>query len=313
MLLVPLLVAGVYLKIGAPEHLQIAGPGQPAAPQAPENMPPVEELVVVLEQRLNAEPNNPQGWFLLGRTFMKMGDFDGAVRAYRGLNKTLPDNPTAMISLADALAMQADGQVPDEAMTLLQNTLKIEPRAATAMWLAGRGAAQRGQFEQALSYWQQAYPLLADQPQAQQQLRALMEQAGERGDIAVTAPQAQPTVEAAAATGLTVQVALDPTMFDGLDGNTTVFVYAKATSGPPMPLAVSRSRVADLPLQVTLDDSMAMMPQMKLSSFPRVLVGARVSFSGQAIPQSGDLQSAEVEVASDQAEAVQLVINQQRP
>ena len=106
---------------------------------------------------------------------------------------------------------------------------------------------------------------------------------------------------------------LDAEMLDRVAATDTVFVYAKAVSGPPMPLAVARHQVADLPLKVVLNDSMAMMPQMKLSSFDRVLVGARISKTGQAMPQSGDLQSDEIETASDSTGRVQLLINQQRP
>ena len=102
-------------------------------------------------------------------------------------------------------------------------------------------------------------------------------------------------------------------MLDRTAPDDTVFVYAKAANGPPMPLAVARKRVADLPLRVTLDDSMAMMPQMRLSAFEQVLVGARISKSGQAMPQSGDLQSDEIETASDTKDNIQLLINQQRP
>jgi cytochrome c-type biogenesis protein CcmH len=120
-------------------------------------------------------------------------------------------------------------------------------------------------------------------------------------------------VAAASTGGLSVEVALDPELLDKTSPQDTVFIYAKASSGPPMPLAVARKRVAELPVRVELTDAMAMMPQMRLSNFPHVKVGARISKSGQAIPQSGDLQSPEVETASDSKDAIRLVIDSQRP
>ena len=159
----------------------------------------------------------------------------------------------------------------------------------------------------------------------QQELRSLIAEAelrtGLKADIPAPLPQIMPTRSAptaqaqpdATGEGLRVQVALDAELFDRVSPDDTVFVYAKAASGPPMPLAVARLTVADLPADVQLNDSMAMMPQMKLSSFPQVLVGARISKTGQATPQSGDLQSAETGSASDASDIIQLVIDAQRP
>lgn len=308
-LLVPAVVVVVYLKIGSPQHLDVAGPGLPTAAPA-DKLPPIDELAAELERRLQAEPQNPQGWFLLGRTFMKMADYDGAVRAYRRLTELMPGNTTARLSLVDALAMQNGGKVPDEGVELLQQVLQAEPDAVTALWLAGSAAADRGQARQALDYWQRAYPLLGDQPQMQQELRGMIERLAANTGMAAQLPEPAATDTAP---GLQVTVALAPELVDQAAPDTTLFVYAKAKQGPPMPLAVARLQVADLPTTVTLNDSMAMMPQMKLSGFERVLVGARISESGQAIPQSGDLQATEQETATDNDETLELLIDHRRP
>ena len=80
-----------------------------------------------------------------------------------------------------------------------------------------------------------------------------------------------------------------------------------------MPLAVKRLRVADLPITVTLDDSLAMTPEMRLSSFPQVMVGARISASGQATPQSGDLEGEKGPLNPAETASLQLVIDRVRP
>jgi cytochrome c-type biogenesis protein CcmH len=327
--LLPAMVYGIYQKIGSPEHLHVVGPGQPAPAHAGDGqMPSIEAMVAELDRRLQAEPNNPEGWFLLGRTYMKLERYGDAVRAYERLNEVMPGQPAAMISLVDALAMQADGQVTERGVELLEQILEIDPQAATALWLLGNAAAQQGDDSKALENWSRAVPLLADDPGMQQQLLAqigeIEARTGLQADIPAPPPPIMPAPQpsqspqapvppALAGEGLQVEVALDAEMLDRVAATDTVFVYAKAVSGPPMPLAVARHRVADLPLQVVLNDSMAMMPQMKLSSFDRVLVGARISKTGQAMPQPGDLQSDEVATASDSQDNIQLLINQQRP
>lgn len=323
---IPVIVFFSYQRIGSPQHLHIAGPGQPAVAQPQQQAPSISELVGELARRLEAEPNNPQGWFLLGRTYMKLDRYAEAVDAYENLNKYLPDNPSAMIALSDALAMNNGGKITDRGIQLLEKTLEIEPQAATALWLLGNAAEERGQDQQALDYWSRAFPLMGEEPGLQQELRARIADVEQRSGLQADIPAplheimapavSEPITQAPPATaeeGLLVEVALDAELFDQASANDSVFIYAKAAAGPPMPLAVARMRVADLPTKVALNDSMAMMPQMKLSSFERVLVGARVSKSGQAIPQSGDLQSPEVETSSNSNDSIQLVINQQRP
>jgi cytochrome c-type biogenesis protein CcmH len=307
--LLPVVTGAMYLVTGSPQFLHVAGPGQPMT-QANGKMPSIGELTKELETRLNAEPNNPEGWFLLGRTYMKMGDYVGAVRAFERLSGLLPDNSAVKLSLADALSMQNQGRVPDRAVQLLEQVLKVEPKAVSALWLAGTAAADRGDAQKALDYWQRAYPLLTERPDMQRELRQLIGNLSEKSGIRVELAKAP---VAAPSKGLHVTVALSPELVDKIPADTTVFVYAKAVSGPPMPLAVSRLTVGDLPATVTLNDSMAMMPQMKLSNFKQVLVGARVSESGQAMPQSGDLQSKEQETASDNKDTLQLLIDHRRP
>jgi len=127
------------------------------------------------------------------------------------------------------------------------------------------------------------------------------------------APEASSTTVADTNSGITVEVALAPELAERAAPDATVFVYAKAAAGPPMPLAVQRVTVADLPLTLTLDDSMAMMPAMRLSGFPEVVVGARVSASGQAMPQPGDIEGETGPIASSTATPVRVRIDSIRP
>lgn len=309
--LIPLSVYLFYQETGAPQHLAVSGPSSPAPAATPAQLPPIEELVAKLEERLDADPQNPEGWYLLGRTYMRMERYDDAVRTFKRLNELLPNQPQAMLALADALSMQNQGLINQSAVDLLQALLKIEPQNATALWLLGQHEVQQGNKEKALSYWQQALPLLGDNPELVAELRNRIAILGGEVPESTPAPAPTQTPVRTEGDGVLVQVALDPSLIEQAPDDATVFIYAKAVSGPPMPLAVSRHRVNELPVEVRLTDGMAMMPQMKLSNFKQVLVGARISRSGQAIAQAGDLQSAEVQVDSKDGQA-KLLINSQR-
>ncbi len=309
-LLMPLGVAAIYLQIGAPQHLELRGPGNPANQQVSD----IADLAVKLEARLQENPQNIEGWFLLGRTYMQLEQYADAVRAYETLYAKIPEDASAQLSLANALAMLHGGQLNARGVELLEKVLKTEPDSVTALWLLGQNAMRRNRPAEALDYWRRAYPLLAAEPQAQQQLGRMVAQL-ERG-MGITPQQVTqaetPAVVQNTQPGLTVSVDLDPAWRNKASPNDVVFVYAKALQGPPMPLAVARKSVADLPIIVKLDDSMAMLPQMKLSAFEQVLVGARISKTGQAIPQTGDLQSMEVQAGNKQIETIALVIDQLR-
>ncbi len=309
-LLMPLGVAAIYLQIGAPQHLELRGPGNPANQQVSD----IADLAVKLEARLQENPQNIEGWFLLGRTYMQLEQYADAVRAYETLYAKMPEDASAQLSLANALAMLHGGQLNARGVELLEKVLKTEPDSVTALWLLGQNAMRRNRPAEALDYWRRAYPLLAAEPQAQQQLGRMVAQLERGMGIApqqVTQAET-PAVVQNAQPGLTVSVDLDPAWRNKASPNDVVFVYAKAQQGPPMPLAVARKSVADLPIIVKLDDSMAMLPQMKLSAFEQVLVGARISKTGQAIPQTGDLQSMEVQAGNKQIETIALVIDQLR-
>lgn len=308
----------LYGQIGSPQHLGVQGPGQPASQRHNQNLTAndIEAMVAELEKRLEQAPDNPQGWMLLGRTHMKMERYAKAVKAFEKLNELLPNTPGVMLSLADATAMAHGGVIAGKSKELILQVLEIDPNDVTALWLAGQAEDGAGNTEGALKHWQKAYPLLVDEPEMQQQLASMIREAG--GEVAQTVQPAP--VQAAAPTvaaqpeaipdgpGVLVQVAMDMALVEDFSDQDTIFVVAKAVGGPPMPLAVARKTVADLPIQVKLTDAMAMMPAMKISAFPKVEISARVSKSGQAIAQAGDVFSNKVIVASDSTEPVQLLI-----
>lgn len=324
-LLIPAITIPVYQQIGSPHLIEgTPGPARAAdahAIQSPQGeLPPLSELVEQLRARMDANPDNIEGWFLLGRTYMRLQDYRGAVYAFEKVVERAPNETAGLLSLADALAMQNGREVPERAVELLEKVLSLEPDSVTALWLLGNAAYDRGNNTEALDYWQRAYPLLAGEAAMQAELRQMIVQAGGEPPATVAdlptimeaAPvaAAAPTGDAAAGAKISVEVALAPHLMEKTAPDDTLFVLARAESGPPVPLAVSRHRVAELPLQVTLSDAMAMMPNLRLSAFPRVKISAKVSKSGQAGTQPGDLLASDVVVASSGHDgSVQLLIN----
>jgi cytochrome c-type biogenesis protein CcmH len=326
-LLIPLITIPMYFEIGSPGLIE-GGPQQVVGTHGGDTLPPIDVLAEQLRERMEANPDNAEGWFLLGRTYMRIEKYGPAAEAYEQFVRLMPDEPAGMLSLADALIMR-DGTTDTRAMGLLEKALNQDPQNITALWLLGNAAYDNGAKSGAVHYWQRAYPLLAAEPAMQAELgRRITEAGGELPANPAELPPIMPTAQAAPTAsaqeptgaapgasedgdGILVQVALSPALLEQAAPTDTVFVLARAENGPPMPLAVARHTVDDLPLDVRLTDAMAMMPAMTLSSFPRVEVIARVSKSGQAATQAGDLFAAgQVVDSADPPAAVQLLIDQ---
>ncbi|MCG8427398.1 MAG: c-type cytochrome biogenesis protein CcmI [Chromatiales bacterium] len=308
--LVPALTVGLYLYLGEPQmigfdpqqqasHAQNAGHGG-------EELPPVEEMIESLVSHLKEQPEDAEGWFLLGRTYMVMKDYPKAVTAFDTAYKLVGDIPSAMLSLADAMAMANNGDMTGRPAELIRKAVTVAPQDPTALWLAGMVERQSGNLEAALTHFEALKPLLAGEPESVAKVNGFIT------DIQRQLGQAEPvqsTSAEAVVTAIKVKVSLASELQAQVKPEQLVFVYAKALQGPPMPLAAAKLQVKDLPVEVTLDDSSAMMPQMKLSNFDQVIVGARVSMSGDPIAKSGDFNGEISPVMVQTNAAVDVVIN----
>jgi len=314
MLLVPILTVGLYQQLGAPQHLKVVGPGATQGnPHADAgSTTSVDDMVNALAQRLQSEPNNPDGWYMLGRSYLSMGRYPEAVRALEQLREHVGDHPTALVMLADAVAMTQSGRMSGRPAELVRKALEQKPDDVTALWLAGQAANEQADYAQAVAYWRRAEAGLGDNPQMLSELRNLIEQAQGSGGLSRADPDSGAPV-VATEPSLDVTIELDPALAASTQPEDLLFVFARAVEGPPMPLAAARLKVSDLPVQITLDDSMAMLPQLKLSTVAQVKVAARISRSGQPTAQSGDLQSEDQIVDVAPGVKVALVIDRQVP
>ena len=265
-------------------------------------------MVERLAARMESDPDNLEGWVMLARSYSMTSQYSLAVPAFRNILRLGGgDSASLLADFADALVATSDGRFTDESGTLLTRALALEPGNIKVLWLAGHWKNQSGDAATAINYWQRAAQQMTPDSKDWQiitrQIEQVRSQTGLPADSAVVADSSQTGASEPAATAtLTVTVSLDPALRESVRPNDTVFIFARAVNGPRMPLAIVRKQVSDLPVTVTLDDSMAMTPAMVLSAFDPVTIGARISRSGNAIPQSGDLQGNKTPV-STQADA----------
>ncbi|MBX2879888.1 MAG: c-type cytochrome biogenesis protein CcmI [Granulosicoccus sp.] len=317
--LLPVAAGALYLRIGDPAAIN-RNPDQSVVSTETDTPPSLQDLLPQLEQRLASSPDDVQGWRLLGRTYLSMGEFVKARESIETALKLEQDHVPTMTLLAESIAMEQQGNLAGEPMQILQKVQTLDADYEHGVWLLSIARQQSGDHQAALA----GFDKLIAGAQDNQQALATIEQMRANSVRALSLPSQDPTVQTqtpstgtsakeSVVTTLTIDVSIGDQALSSVDPEHTVFVYAKASDGPPMPLAVSRLTVADLPARVELNDTMAMIPTMKLSDFSKVTAGARISASGEAIAQSGDWYH-EVEdiVVSDNPE-VELLINQLTP
>jgi cytochrome c-type biogenesis protein CcmH len=286
---VPLLAAAVYLLTG--------DPGAMAPSRQMPDAAQVDAMVARLAAKMRDHPEDVEGWKLLGRSYTVMGRFRDAVEAYAKAAERSPRDAQLLADFADALAMARGQTLQGEPEKLVERALEIDPRNLKALALAGTAAYERKDYAKAAETWGRMLPLV---PEGSEDARAIGDNVAEARKLAGIGEPVGSSAKAAKATAAVRGVVrISPALKAQLKPDDVLFVFARAAEGPPMPLAVLRGKASDLPLQFSLDDSMAMAQGLRLSAFPKVVVGARVSKSGTATPQPGDLQGASAPIAND--------------
>lgn len=289
-LAVPICALAVYLTVGNPRALA----PQPEAGDSPHGMSAqqFESLVGRLAARLKDNPEDAEGWMMLGRSYAVMGRFGDSSEAYAKAVARVPNDAQLLADYADSLAMAQGRTLNGEPEKLLRRALAADPNNVKALLLSGTAAFDKNDHGNAIRYWERALALLPAESDTARGVRASIAEAGGSAGEAQSAGKAQieRPAQAPGSARISGVVKLDPRLAGKVGPDDTVFIFARAAEGPRMPLAILRRQGRDLPVQFTLDDSMAMAPQMKLSAFPRVVVGARVSKTANANANPGDLQ-----------------------
>ena len=313
----------IYIWLGSPKGLNPEAVVAEVAPDAqhPNMEQQLGNMVSQLATKLEQNPEDYEGWMMLARSYYVLGQPELAVDAFSKAMPLVENNSNVLTDYADALAMATGGTLEGRPVMMLHKALELDPNNQKALWLAGTREFDRKRYDLAIGYWQRLLPMLPAGSQDAEAMsrniaeaRSLMEQAGMSVPESIARPveEVEPQVAVSGFASVAGRVSLSEEVQAKADGNDTLYVFARAESGPRMPLAIMKARVKDLPLAFLLDDSLAVMPAMRLSQADKVIVGARISKSGDATPQPGDLEgfSTVVPVGAD---GVQVVINQVVP
>lgn len=282
-LAVPLLAAGAYFQLGGwtDWRIQVLLKRSEAEIQAgSNNRATLDALRKALQQRLQQrDDDDGRRRFMLAQIDTEFARYGEAVAQYALLQKQFPEDASIAAHYAQALYLAADRHLSAEALAIAQRALQLDPNQSTALGLLGLAAFENKDYAQTVLHWRH---LLRQLPPAS--ANAAMIQAGLK--------QAEQALGSDGFPGpkLVVSVSLAPQLVAALPAGGTLFVFAKAVNGPPMPLAAARLDPKQLPLEITLDDSMAMVAGMNLSSVKQVQVFARITASGQVRGEPGDLE-----------------------
>lgn len=292
----PLAAGGLYLLIGTPAALNGVAANASTATSLP-------QAISELRAHLKQQPDDQQAWLMLAQISSMQHDAAATRDAYGHVLQLDANNAEAMVGWAESDSMlSTDHLISPRALELLKRAVQMHPDSQRGLWLLGIANFQHGDYRAAASTWRLLQPQLEPGSTVAQ---AVAKQ------IAVADSRASGSAAAAPSNGasIQVQVALAPALKSKLVAGDSLFVYARAPDGPPMPLAVVKLDPGALPATVTLNDAMAMTPTQKLSSVSKVFVGARISHSGQPIAQPGDLEGNAGVVPVDSNTPIKVIID----
>lgn len=295
-ILLPLLAVGVYWQVGSPDAL--SGHAGRSADMAGMGVAHGEAAIRALEQKVADNPADGEALLMLARSYMEAERYGESAQAYASLTQFVGDEAWIWADYADAQAMAQGQSLRGKPTEFINKALAIDPDNMKALALAGSAAMERGDFSAAIQHWERLLKLVPADSEDAKMLQGGLAEARQLlshvkgGKAPKVLEQIAPPAQAATAgkERITGRVTLDPALKGQYVPDDTVFVLARAATGPKMPLAILRKQVRDLPLTFQLDDSMAMAPQMKLSNFDQVIVVARISKAGTATPQAGDAE-----------------------
>lgn len=279
----PVLAAALYLGLGNPAALN-------APPEQRFSSADIDRMVQTLADKLEKEPNNPAGWVMLARSYKAMGRLPDALRAFERAGSVIDGDSEALLSYADTLASSVGG-FDAQVNGLIDKALRLDPNSAQGLWMRGTAAFEAGRFDKAAADWERLLALLQPGSEDARIVAANIDEARQKGGLPPAGGSANvgagKTAQAPANAFIKGRVELAKHL--QAPAGAVVMVVARPNDGSRMPAAVFRVAAGTLPLAFTLDDSQAMSPDRRLSQFAELVVEARISQSGQAMPQPGDL------------------------
>ncbi|MEP6996532.1 MAG: c-type cytochrome biogenesis protein CcmI [Betaproteobacteria bacterium] len=287
LLSIPVLAVVLYRHLGDPGAAAITAAAEGAHELTEQQ---VDAMVAALAQRLEQRPQDAEGWALLARSNYALGRFSAATDAYAKASALMQDNADLLADYADALAMTQGRQLAGKPVALIERALAVDPRHQKALALAATAAMEAREPGKSIAYWRRLAALLPPGSTEWRQVTGVIARLDGGAGAPVATQESEQSRDAASTAGtISGRVELSPALAAKITPTDTVFIFARAVTGPRMPLAVLRVPAGDLPKDFILDDAMGMAAGMKLSSASEVVVEARLSRTGDALPQRGDL------------------------
>ena len=286
--ILPLVSIGLYTLLGTFKAIEPTAEMLASTTKIP-NIDSIRKMVDKLAERMKNHPDDAEGWMMLGKSYKYLQQYSKAVDAFAEAYRLIGDKVEILLLYADALAFAQDEQLQGKPAELVFKALTLEPNNTTALWLGGMAKAQLGDNNAASQLWQKLLTLLPPNSPERQEVQNLLSQLSS-SDLVTPATdigkEASPTSNDIS---ITVNVSLASEFLNQVGKDDTVFIYAQALTGPKMPLAIARKTVHELPLAIQLTNDMAMTPSMQLDNFQEVKLLARISKTGNAMTQPGDL------------------------
>jgi len=297
-LALPALVVGLYLFLGAPEALK-PPPAADAAGNHALSPQQIQAMADKLAERLQSNPDDGDGWLMLGRSYAVLGRYPESAAAFGRATMILKPDPNTLADYADIMAMAQGRRLSGEPEKIIARALSIDPRHIKALALSGSAAFERGDFSNAVQRWRTILTLVPPDSSVAQSIGKSIADAERRMGLGTAQATGQPLAPPVASGSASISgtVVLAPGLTGKTPANGTLFVFARATDGSRIPLAMARVNPATLPYSFKLDDSMSMAPNVRLSSAKSVVIGARVSGSGEALAKPGDFEGFSAPVA----------------
>lgn len=290
-LALPALAVGLYFLLGTPDAMK---PQQAADAEGNHALSPqqIQVMAAKLAERLQNNPDDGEGWLMLGRSYAVLGRYPESAAAFGRATTLLPPSANMLADYADVMAMAQGRKLSGEPEKIIARALSIDSLHIKSLALAGSVAFERGDFGSAIQRWRTILTLVPPDSSVAQSIGKSIADAENRMGVSgmPTAGAAVAPPAAAAAASVSGTVVLAPELVGKIPADGTLFVFARAVDGSRIPLAMARINPARMPHAFKLDDSMSMAPNLRLSSAKSVVIGARVSRSGEALAKSGDFE-----------------------
>ncbi|MCW8926602.1 MAG: hypothetical protein OQJ84_10110 [Xanthomonadales bacterium] len=325
LLAVPVAGLGLYQVIGTPEaiNMPVASPQQTAQQAHMSGEDNMDMMLAQLNKRLAENPNNPDGWLILGRTLKTQQRYAEAQEALERANRMVPETPLIMVELAEAqLFASGTPEITADIKQLLEAALAIDPQQQKGLWLLGLAAAEEGDAATAVKHWQTLLALLEPGSGPAQRVSeqiamiqgamngAAMPPAATPSEAGETAPaETAPVVES----GIPVTVTVADDLAGAFTGSATLFVFVHPAGGAGMPLAVKRLAASGFPMKLNFTDADLLQPGVSLKDFEQLDISARISLAGNVVPTTGDIQANRATLDTKAVEPIALHLDQRIP